>query len=227
MEENPYFTIVSPDYHGAISDFRRNSFLHSVVGQSFPNWELLLIHDGPRPTALQNTIKDDRIHFLETTTRYNDWGHTLRDIGIKKARGKYIWIMNADNIAYPHTLAILHAYSLHKERHQDFKFKGGEIIRRKENPKVLVFGVKMMGAMHVHNGAAARLRGRELEQQYLLPGWPPQKFRIDAMSCVVDKEIWMEKGWYQKHEESDGDLISEICEKHGYTLIPEILGEHW
>jgi hypothetical protein len=227
MSADPFFTIISPDYFGAISAFRRETFLNSVLSQSFLSWELLLIHDGPRPAGHEIAVTDERVIQSETATRYNDWGHSLRDIGIKAARGKYILIVNPDNVIYQHTLAILHAYSMHSETARDFQFKTGELVRRRENPKVLVFGVKMMGAMHVANGFAARIRGTELKNQYILPGWPPRKLLIDAMSCAVDAQIWKKRGWYLKHEESDGDLIAEICEENGYIVIPDVLGEHW
>jgi hypothetical protein len=87
----------------------------------------------------------------------------------------------------------------------------------------------MMGAKHIlFGGGHHRFKGQEHDHQMVLPGWPPVKYRLDAMSAVVKKSVWTARGgWNLRHEESDGDLLNDIAQKNGYLVIPEILGEHW
>lgn len=94
----PKVTVICPIY---------NSFpeiVSSMICQTYKNWELLLIHDGPNGTGLEtlvNVIKDDRIKYIETNERRGNWGHSYRSEYIQKATGDYILITNADNHLTP------------------------------------------------------------------------------------------------------------------------------
>ncbi len=222
------FSIIAPHYSESVGVHRFEAFIESILQQSYRDWELLIIHDGPNKREYDKKIiekyKDIRIKSWETEKRYNDWGHTLRDIGINEANGEYIIICNADNILYKNCLAILHAYSLWPKRN----VKVGEkdfII----NPDLLIYGVQMMGVFNlINSNGFSRRKGLETQERLILPGWPPNKYRIDAMQLVAKKEIWVKNGgWKYKHEESDGDLIEELTTNSGYMMVPEILGEHW
>jgi hypothetical protein len=226
----PVFSIVSPDFDAVVSDERRAACVSSVIRQSFPLWELLLIHDGPRKKEIPIS-SDPRIRYIQTDDRHNDWGHSLRDIGIREAKGRYILHLNADNLIYEHCLAIVYAYSLRKP----LKFKQKKLPQSDVqasmivNPGVLIFGVKMMGKLSIAAGDSAyRLPGHEERFQAILPGWPPRRNRIDAMQLVATKKIWEKiDGWYDKSKESDGIIYQKLCHDFGYLVIPDVLGEHW
>lgn len=79
-------------------------FVESIKSQTNPSWRLLIIHDGPDiPEFLRLEPTDDRIKILVTKERFNDWGHTLRDIGLRriKSDSAYTLITNADNYYTP------------------------------------------------------------------------------------------------------------------------------
>ena len=64
-------------------------------------FELLCYHDGP----LTDLSGDDAARRLQcTAVRHNDWGHTLRDLGIRAASGDYVMTFNSDNVLYPNAL---------------------------------------------------------------------------------------------------------------------------
>jgi glycosyltransferase involved in cell wall biosynthesis len=222
-----------PHYHKTIPHDRFVRAVSCILAQSHPGWELLIYHDGPveDPTtqAFAESLTDPRIHFEATVHRHGDWGHSLRDLGINAARGEYIFNTNSDNVLYPHCLAILAAYSLWPKRTLKLHDKRGEANNFVMNPDLLVYGVKMMGCINTANlPGFSRVRGQEEHLQLVLPGWPPNKHKIDAMQLVARRELWLDSGgWNDRSEESDGDIIQHLTRRHGYLVVPEVLGEHW
>ena len=85
--------------------------ISALICQTNPNWELLLLHDGPNNTGLYRIVRDandDRITYIETDTRKQNWGHPLRkkaleDINndIIRTKCSYIVITNSDNYYVP------------------------------------------------------------------------------------------------------------------------------
>ena len=81
----------------------------SLMDQTYENWELLFVHDGPSDqltsTALAIIDSDDRIRLMETDARANDWGHTPRQWGFSEvAKGieaDFIVVTNSDNFHVP------------------------------------------------------------------------------------------------------------------------------
>lgn len=91
---NPKVTVICPVY---------NTFpeiISSMICQTYKDWELLLIHDGPNTIGLQvliEAINDDRIKYIESPAHKGFWGHSYRAEYLQKAEGQYILITNADN----------------------------------------------------------------------------------------------------------------------------------
>ncbi|HCR30416.1 MAG TPA: hypothetical protein DIV79_10405 [Opitutae bacterium] len=81
----------------------------SLLEQTYENWELLFIHDGPSSELgeLERNIiaSDNRIRFFETKSRANDWGHTPRQKGFEQVSdhiaGEFIVVSNSDNYHVP------------------------------------------------------------------------------------------------------------------------------
>ena len=80
-----------------------------MICQTYPNWELRLIHDGKSDfdliERLVTTINDKRITYIQTPQRVGNWGHSLRrdELNILKLRNDvdYVVITNADNFHVP------------------------------------------------------------------------------------------------------------------------------
>ena len=230
----PFFSLIVPDFADAVSEHRREACVESLLRSSWRDFEVLWFHDGPAPAALKQRMEclaaeDARFRFQPTPERHNDWGHSLRDQGIQQARGRYLLHLNADNLLYPHALATLQAYSQRLEKVVKGRGRNGTVVKHRINPQVLIFAIRLMGCVNVFGGAGhVRQQGEEAEQQLILPGWPPQPFMIDAMQLVATREIWQAMGgWHDKEETSDGRLLAGIARRHGYLVIPEVLGEHW
>jgi hypothetical protein len=78
--------------------------VESFLCQTNPSWRMLIIHDGPdMPDFLKKKPKDKRITVFNTPTRYNDYGHTLRDVGLRRIQDDsyYTLITNGDNYYAP------------------------------------------------------------------------------------------------------------------------------
>ena len=83
--------------------------ISALICQTYTNWELWLIHDGPNNTNLEKIIdgaNDPRIKYIIHPQRKNDWGHSLRKwaleaIKLRKVKCEYIVITNPDNYYVP------------------------------------------------------------------------------------------------------------------------------
>ena len=231
---HPLFTIIVPDYEGAVSEVRREACITALQRSWWRDFEVLWFHDGPASTTWQQRMavlaqSDARFHIEITPQRHNDWGHSLRQLGIDRARGRYLLHLNADNVLYPQALACLQAYSQRQFQTISAKRKSGAIVTHCINPEVMIFAIRLMGCLNAFiEPGHVRNPGKEATQQLILPGWPPRPFMIDAMQLVATQEIWREMGgWHDRTETSDGRLYAAISKRYGYLVVPEILGEHW
>ena len=83
--------------------------IHSLLAQTLQNFQLIVIHDGhdAEMASLLKPYADnhpDVIRVFFTEQRFNDYGHTLRDIGIQLADTEYLLLTNDDNYYVPRFL---------------------------------------------------------------------------------------------------------------------------
>jgi glycosyltransferase involved in cell wall biosynthesis len=76
--------------------------LNSFIVQTRQDFNITVIHDGydEKMESILKGFKEqypDKIDYKFTEQRYNDYGHTLRDMGIQNAKGDTILITNDDN----------------------------------------------------------------------------------------------------------------------------------
>ncbi|MCM1984683.1 glycosyltransferase family 2 protein [Lyngbya confervoides] len=84
--------------------------IESVMEQTYPNWELLLVDDGSTdasPELAQRYAAQypDQIRYLTHPQRQNLGMSASRNLGIQQARGKYISYLDGDDVWVPHKLA--------------------------------------------------------------------------------------------------------------------------
>src|SRR5882724_1727710 len=96
----PRFSVVLVHYQGVTSHRELCRGVNSLFAQTYQDYEILAYHDGP--------LLDDSLTLPIPMTcmdkNYKDWGHTLRDRGIREAKGDYVIHFNSDNILYPNAL---------------------------------------------------------------------------------------------------------------------------
>jgi GT2 family glycosyltransferase len=82
------------------------TFLNAMLSQTSQNFRLTVVHDGPDAEFEEVATRYEARHpglmrFLTTGERYNDYGHTLRDIGIGMAEHEWLLLTNGDNYYCP------------------------------------------------------------------------------------------------------------------------------
>lgn len=91
-----------------LQNYPLKTFLNSLKCQTLQNFDVHVIHDGEWDTQIKNSLYEekyvsDNIFLHNTDVRYNDYGHSLRSLGIEKFYKdyKYLLITNSDNYYSP------------------------------------------------------------------------------------------------------------------------------
>jgi hypothetical protein len=99
MLATPLISIICPAYNNY------PVIVASMLAQTYTNWELHLVHDGPDTTGIKKLLPQDKRITFETTPKHiGNWGHYIRQQWINKVKGNYILITNADNYHTPNYL---------------------------------------------------------------------------------------------------------------------------
>lgn len=199
------FSIIATDYEKHVPRNKMKQGIDSLNNQTFKDFELLIIHDGPREGSYDKELSQlpDNTRFLKTDQHYGiygleefyagyGWGHHSRDLGIKEAAGEYILHFNIDNILYPDAL-------------------------QKVSDKIDETGAEIIVFACTHE---------KFDIKYF-SGVPPVMGKVDLLQCVASKKAWESiGGWYRYDHSADGYLFQEMIAKFGYVHIPEVLGEN-
>jgi hypothetical protein len=104
------FTFVMPVFGGNQSGyFEVSHCLKSVLDQTNPNWEVIMLCDGTDPIMREvyNGAREDlgrmagKIRYYELPHRGIRGGHHMIDFGVDQAHGEFICILNGDNNIEP------------------------------------------------------------------------------------------------------------------------------
>ncbi|MEZ9642899.1 glycosyltransferase family 2 protein [Vibrio cyclitrophicus] len=84
-----------------------NSSINSVINQTYNEWELIVINDHSEDLTLDivnNFIKDEQRIVLLNNTSDNRGAYYSRNLGLSKAKGRYIAFLDSDDSWLPHKL---------------------------------------------------------------------------------------------------------------------------
>ena len=104
--ERPLVSVVIPFFNcGTFMD----ETIRTVLAQTFNNWELLLVDDGSTDNSAEIALNyskqfPNKIHYLEHDGHMNLGTSATRNLGIKRAKGKYIALLDADDLWVPNKL---------------------------------------------------------------------------------------------------------------------------
>ncbi|MDR1114727.1 MAG: glycosyltransferase [Tannerella sp.] len=112
--QNPAISVIMPVYN---VERYVASAIQSILSQSFPDYELIIINDGStdRSWDIARSFNDHRIRLLSNDTNLGNY--PARNKGLRVAKGKYICVMDADDIALPDRLMAQFSFM---ENHPEF-----------------------------------------------------------------------------------------------------------
>ncbi len=94
----PSVSVVMPVFNG---DPFLEGAINSILTQTFRDFEFIIIDDGSTDQTIDviNRFKDRKIKLHQNPI--NIGNYASRNIGMKLARGRYICVMDADDVAFP------------------------------------------------------------------------------------------------------------------------------
>jgi hypothetical protein len=217
----PRFSVILVHFQGATPHAELCRAVNSLNAQTNKDFEILAYHDGP----LLDTSVPLPIPLVCMDKNYRDWGHSLRDRGIREAKGEYIVHMNSDNILYPNAIEEI-AKAIDRPpkvfRSPAHKLRGEGM----DTNDIIIFPILMHGLVKFRDYT---YQDKKNQGSYIiLNGIPPVVQNIDCMQLVMKRELWLrEGGWHDKQEMSDGVMYEEFCQKYGYRYVGPVLGEHF
>ena len=102
MIEQPFFSVILPAFNRERSIVKA---IHSLLEQSFENWELLIVDDASTDqmaSVIAPYLKDQRIRYLKNETN-RERCHS-RNRGIQESKGHYICFLDSDDYHLPNHL---------------------------------------------------------------------------------------------------------------------------
>lgn len=125
---NSLVSIIMPVYN---AERFISEAINSVLDQTYPNWELLIINDGSSDGSVQiiKTFKDKRIRFFDQS---NQGVSAARNVGLKNMMGDYFCFLDGDDVFTPDSLSCrLKLFSLD----ETVDFVDGKVIRFDDQSK--------------------------------------------------------------------------------------------
>ena len=99
--DGPLVSIVMPAHNAA--EFIDDA-IHSVLGQTYENWELLIVDDASDDNTLEvvKQFGDERIRVI--SCKRNGGAVKARNRGVRVSRGKFLCFLDADDLWQPDKL---------------------------------------------------------------------------------------------------------------------------
>lgn len=176
--------------------------IHSFLAQTLQNFKLIVIHDGydSQMASLLTPYREqypEEFDFCFSQQRYNDYGHSLRDMGIQLAQTEYLLITNDDNYYAPKFL--------------EYMFM--PILQQPEDPPEIVF-CDMIHS-HMNPGVSRQLPYNPFPTR-------PERNHID-MGCFIAKTaLARQVGFRDKGFAGDATYFEDLVRAAGQPRIVKI-----
>lgn len=196
----PLVSVIIPTYNSAA--YLREA-IDSVFNQTFTDYELIIVDDGSKDNSPEIAREyGDRIICVRQA---NAGVSAARNAGLRRARGRYVAFLDADDIWLPDKLSV-------------------QVAHLQANPSVKISG----SSFHLIDGTGALLRtvritppGREdLLRELLLHGY----YTLPS-AMVVEREAMERVGGFDEtiHGVEDRDLWLRMVKAYDYRYITEPL----
>ena len=104
MSLKPKFSIIVVDCDSHTPRESAKRGVDSILSQTFRDFEVIFVHNGLKQKPYEKEFDLSAIEKVKTMyikERFNDWGNTSRNYGMRIADGEYILNFNIDNLLYP------------------------------------------------------------------------------------------------------------------------------
>ena len=155
----PLFSIVVPIYNASLF---LDKCIHSIVSQSFSDFELILVDDGSTDDSYSQCMRwailDTRIRIFHQD---NKGASAARNVGIELAQGAYIQFVDSDDTLESNCLEIL-----------------AGLITKYHRPNLVEFKLNYFGPTGVHNIQGTTLKDGFYDRGYLEDTFLPVMLQI-------------------------------------------------
>lgn len=190
MKNNLMFSVIIPLYN---KEKYIKRAVKSVLNQTFQNFEIIIVNDGSTDNslAISKKIKDSRIRIF---SQKNLGVSNARNFGIKKAKGKYISFLDADDEQTPQFLETIYNLIL---KYKTCHFFGTAFKRvcRDNSQHCTVYGKKKDCIV----------------KNFIAQISKTGKFFIHISSIIVKKTVFDDVGYFfsQSNNYNSGTAIGE------------------
>lgn len=182
--------------------------IQSFLNQTASNWMLHVIHDGPSKdfdilASEYEKMCCERLRFTSSDKRYNDFGHSLRELGLRESKGDYILITNDDNYYIPEYIHLM-----------NLAIGAG-------SPDIIMFDM-----IHSHE-----FPGNRIQESYMLFSTSFMCNSIDMGSALVKGDLARRANFGSKGFAADWEYFSSVVEEAGseplkLAKVPKVLFVH-
>ncbi|MCD8182041.1 MAG: glycosyltransferase [Bacteroides sp.] len=125
--ESPLVSVIIPSFNKPASIIEKS--INSVIGQTYTNWELLIVDDSTQIETKEAIDKyKDRAN-IQIFRFPNRLGvSSARNYGMEQAKGKYIAFLDGDDVATPNRLELQVKYFI--ENPETSVFRGSYVYNR-------------------------------------------------------------------------------------------------
>lgn len=129
----PLVSVIMPAYN---AELYISEAINSIIQQSYKNWELIIVEDCSTDGTYKEILKniDDRIQVIKN--KENKGIAFSTNLGLERCKGKYIALLDDDDIALEHRLEIQVDYL---EKNKEIDVLGSRSIEVDENNNVLTY----------------------------------------------------------------------------------------
>lgn len=201
----PLVSVIIPTYNRA-SLLKRA--IKSVLNQKFEDFELIIVDDAsPDDTPeVVKSFEDKRIRYIRL--KRNSGGPVARNTGIKKARGKFIALLDDDDEWLPHRLSVqIRKFEAAEERIG--AIYGGFYYVSQENGRII--GKRL-----------PKYRGN------VYPRLLRENF-IGSPTLLIRKECFKKAGLFdpQLSSSQDWDMWLRIAKHYNFDYVNEIVAKYY
>ena len=179
-------------------------FVQSWINQTCNDWSMTIIHDGPCQDFLDLMSEENYIHpsikYFCTESRHNDFGHTLRNVGLKQATGMFTILTNADNYFVPKAVELISAKLAELQSNSSV------------SPDVIIFDM-------VHSHANPGRRKQPLYSYFRVDFEP---YCIDVSYAAVKTELAKAAGFRDNSHDGDQTYFHDISRLNSSLIVLKV-----